>query len=180
MSDRIGSASRAAARDLERAEASLQSRQRRAQEGAWGSLGALLSWTLANGDRMGSPQSMSLPVECVSYVTGYHVPRPNVDGGKGGDLDSILALLNSSTRVLQQLGKDRPELFQVLVLRYRGFLGAQPPKGFQLSRRENKQGALSIREIADRLGRSKWWVEKNLPEAQAEMEKRYRTAGLIV
>jgi hypothetical protein len=74
---------------FERAEAALKAR-REGDRTASSSVRKTLAWYFETRERMQAPNGMHPKTDCVSLATGERA-RIQVDGGKGGDLDGILA-----------------------------------------------------------------------------------------
>lgn len=166
-------------RDHEAEENLLQAdeRQYRRADGGFGSLGALLGWYFNVGERMTSPKALSLPT-AQSYK-GQTVVSPMVDGGRGSDIDAILALWASVDMEIQRFAAEQGHLWKALVLRYRGFLGCTPPANLNLSRRVDKQGALSFEQVGKALGVRKVTAIDQVGAAESELRVRCRRAGLL-
>lgn len=102
----------AAAFDLDRAEAALK--RRRAEGSRFASVAASLQFYYARRHQLQTPQSPAPRVAQTYY--GQTVAQPQVDGGRGNQLEDVLATLLSVHEGLIALNRDDPTSARVLEL----------------------------------------------------------------
>ncbi|MEL6349143.1 MAG: hypothetical protein AAFV53_38920 [Myxococcota bacterium] len=100
-----------AAWDLDQAE---ESRRRRARSGGirFQSVKAALGWYFEMQGKLGSPQSMHPRTQTAPGGAQVYV---RVDGGRGGDLDEVLATMATIGKALERLHRVFPMGHRILV-----------------------------------------------------------------
>jgi hypothetical protein len=118
-----------------------------------------LGWYYSMRPRMQSPPSMDLGRRAQRAPDGSAVIL-DVDGGKGGDADEVLATLVTIRDALEDLGRQHSRRHQVLVLAH--------------------ERGLSQRDIARELHASQNWVSAELGKAESHVVGYLRGAGGVL
>lgn len=104
--------------ELGRAEDAL--RKRRREGNRFASVSATLGFYYSKRHQLQAPQSPS-PRVAQTYH-GETVAQPRVDGGRGGNVEDVLATLYSVHQGVNALAQDHPKAHRVLELVYEGGL----------------------------------------------------------
>ena len=140
--------------DLARADRAIERRKRLGTGLVFRSVDAALEWFWAASKRMRCAQS---PTPRVEHTQAGEAIILDVDGGRGGDLDEVLATLATIRELLEDLQRDYQLAYRVVVLRTRD--------GETYREIARALGVSSISSIATEVWRAEAYLLRALREA---------------